>query len=186
MAKTVVSLKITLRGSKPPIWRRLLVPGSMTLDDLHVAIQATMGWDSGHMHAFMIGKEQYGDPEAGDDLSDEADMSLDQIVKSGVPRFTYTYDFGDDWEHLIAIEKPQPVVAGQSYPACVAGKRACPPEDCGGIGAYEDLLTVMADPNHPDRAERLAWYGGEFDPEEFSVEDADTALAGCFERKPGG
>jgi hypothetical protein len=183
--KTVVSLKVTLRGSKPPIWRRLLVPGSMNLHDLHLAIQMTMGWHGGHLHAFEASGQQYGDPTDMDDVASERRMTLNNLVKSGVAKFTYTYDFGDDWEHQIVIEKPHPVVAGQAYPACVAGKRNGPPDDCGGIWGYEELLEILANPAHPERAERLEWIGGEFDPEEFSVEDADTALAGCFERKPG-
>ncbi|MEI7710266.1 MAG: plasmid pRiA4b ORF-3 family protein [Rhodospirillales bacterium] len=170
MARTVVSLKVTLRDSKPPIWRRLLMPGAMTLHDLHEAIQAAMGWDGGHLHAFELNGTAYGDPEAGEDFADSSAMTLDRMVKSGTAKFTYTYDFGDDWEHSIVVEKPQPVVPGQFYPACVAGKRACPPEDCGGMPGYEALLATG---------------NSEFDPEDFSVEDADTMVAGCFDRQPG-
>ena len=185
MAKTVLSLKITLRGSKPPIWRRLLVPGTMNLHELHNAILATMGWHGGHMHAFDVGGQQYGDANDMDDVKEETRLTLNAIVKSGVKQFVYTYDFGDDWEHRIAIEKSMPTVPGQPYPACVAGKRNGPPDDCGGSWGYADLLEILADPNHPEREERLEWIGvDDFDPEEFSVEDADTALAGCFARKP--
>jgi hypothetical protein len=185
MAKAVVSLKITLRDSKPPIWRRLLMPGDMTLHDLHEAIQAAMGWDGGHLHAFELGGTTYGDPDAGDDFADSSAMTLDRAAKSGASGFTYTYDFGDDWEHRIVVEKPQPVVRGQFYPACVAGKRACPPEDCGGMPGYERLLKILADPAHPEYRDTLAWLGEGYDPEDFSVEDADTMVAGCFDRKPG-
>lgn len=185
MAKTVVSLKITLHGSKPPIWRRLLMPGAMTLHDLHEAIQAAMGWDGGHLHAFDLNGTAYGDPDAENDFADSSAMTLDRAVKSGATKFTYTYDFGDDWEHRIVVEKPQAVVPGQLYPACVAGKRACPPDDCGGMPGYEELLAILANPKHPEHRDRLAWLGDGFDPEEFSVEDADTMVAGCFDRKPG-
>ena len=184
MAKSIVSLKVTLKGSKPPIWRRLLMPEDMTLLDLHEAIQASMGWDGGHLHAFSLGGTDYGDPEAGDDFADSSAMTMGRVVKSGATRFTYTYDFGDDWEHLIVIEKPQPVVPGQLYPACVAGKRACPPENCGGIFGYAALLAILADPKHPDYKSQLDWLGEGFDPGAFSVEDADTMVAGCFDRKP--
>ncbi len=182
-AKSIISLKVTLRGSKPPIWRRLLMPGIATLGELHMAIQVAMGWENCHLHDFSVGHVRYGDTDNTDDVVDENRMTLNRMVKSGVTRFTYTYDFGDDWEHGIVIEKPPLSAEGKSSPACVAGKRNCPPEDCGGIWGYQDLLGILADPAHPDHEERLEWIGGEFDPEAFSVEDADAALAGCFNRK---
>ena len=183
MARTVISLKITLHESKPPIWRRILVPGSMHLGELHNAIVAVMDWNGGHLHGFDVGGEQYGDADEMDDVKRESRLTLNAIVKSGATKFIYTYDFGDDWEHRIVIEKSLPAVPGQLYPACVAGKRNAPPDDVGGIWGYMELLAILADPNHPERDERLEWLGAEFDPEAFSVEDADTALAGCFERK---
>jgi hypothetical protein len=126
--KSIVSLKVTLRDIKPPIWRRLLVPGTMTLGDLHQAIQAAMGWDNDHLHAFDIAGRQYGDRDTVDDVADENRLTVNSLVKSGVARFAYTYDFGDNWEHLVVIEKCAPAVEVISYPACVAGKRNCPPE----------------------------------------------------------
>ena len=179
----ILSLKVTLRGTKPPVWRRLLTPGAMTLGELHHAIQAAVGWDDSHLHAFDIDGRQYGDRHTVDDVADENRLTLNGLMKSGVRRFTYTYDFGDDWEHTVAIEKTQPAVEGKLYPACVAGKRRCPPEDCGGIWGYGEILEVLADPEHPERAERLEWLGEEFDPEDFSVEIADARLAARFTRK---
>jgi hypothetical protein len=180
---SIISLKVTLRGIKPPIWRRLLMPGTMTLADLHQAIQAAMGWEDGHLHAFDIDGRQYGDRRTLDDVADENRLALNALLKSGVARFGYTYDFGDDWEHTVAIEKTLPAVDGRSYPACVAGKRNCPPEDCGGPWGYHDLLAVLADPAHPEHAERIEWIGEAFDPEEFVIEIADAALAARFRRK---
>ena len=104
-------------------------------------------------------------------------------VRSGVSRFGYTYDFGDDWEHAITIEKTLPAAEGTTYPTCVAGKRACPPEDCGGPWGYQELLEIIADPAHPERAERLEWLGEDFDPEDFSLEAVNTRLAGRFGHK---
>jgi hypothetical protein len=181
--KTVISLKVTLRGVKPPIWRRLLMPGTMTLGDLHDAIQAVMGWGDCHLHAFVIDGRQYGDQTTTDDVANENRLTLNGVLKSGVARFTYTYDFGDNWEHMVTIEKPRPEEDGRSYPACVAGARNCPPDDCGGIWGYEHLLEVLADPGHPERADQIEWLGGEFDPEEFSVEATDAALAAHCRRK---
>ena len=181
--KSVVSLKVTLRGTTPPVWRRLLVQGGMTLGDLHHAIQAAMGWHDSHLHAFDIGGRQYGDRHTVDDVADEHCLTLNGPMKSGIARFAYTYDFGDNWEHMVAIEKPQPALEGKSYPACVAGARNCPPEDCGGSWGYQHLLEVLADPAHPERAERIEWIGEEFDPNQFAVEIADAMLAAHFNRK---
>jgi hypothetical protein len=180
---SIVSLKVTLRGTKPPVWRRILVPGGMTLGDLHRVIQAAMGWEDCHLHAFDIGGEQYGDRSTVDDVADEKRLTLNHLLKSGSTRFGYTYDFGDDWEHTVVIEKPLPTSAAAAYPACIAGKRNCPPEDCGGPWGYQHLLEVLADPAHPDHAEQREWFGEEFDPEEFAVATADAALAARFNRR---
>jgi len=104
------------------------------------------------------------------------------VLKSGVKRFGYDYDFGDNWEHIVAVEKTFAPVAGQTYPACVDGKRNCPPEDCGGVWGYAELLEILADPAHPEREERLEWLGEDFDPEEFDVSVADRRLAARFKR----
>jgi hypothetical protein len=177
----VLSLKVTLRNSKPPIWRRILVPAGMTLADLHTAIQIAMGWHGGHLHDFDVGGEHYGDPDTTDDVANERRLTLKTLVNSGITRFTYTYDFGDDWEHLILIEKPPS--AALAAPACGAGARACPPEDCGGIWGYAELLEILADPNHPQHDEQLEWLGDAFDPEAFSVADTDARFAQAFSRK---
>ena len=180
--KTIVRLKITLRGIKPPIWRRLLIPATMTLGDLHLAIQAAMGWEGDHLHVFGVGGRRYGDRESVDYVADENRMTLNGLMKSGVNRFTYTYDFGDDWEHAVAIEKIEPALEGAVYPVCIAGKRACPPEDCGGPWGYQDLLQVLADPAHPDHAERKEWLGDDLSPDHFDPVAANAILAARFGR----
>ena len=182
-SENVISLKVTLRGVKPSVWRRLLMPGTMTLGDLHNAIQATMGWRDCHLHAFEIGGEQFGDPRSVDDVADEKRPTLNGLLRSSVVRFVYTYDLGDDWEHTIAFEKSEPAVEGQSYPVCIAGKRNCPPEDCGGVSGYAELLAALADPAHPEQAEQKAWIGEEFDPDEFDLELANTMLTARFKEK---
>jgi len=183
--KSIVSLKVTLRGIKLPIWRRLLVPGTMTLGDLHQAIQAAMGWGNDHLHAFDIAGRQYGDRDTVDGVADENRLTMNSLVKSGVARFAYIYDFGDNWEHTVVIEKRVPENDATSYPACVAGKRNCPPEDCGGAWSYQHLLNIQADPAHPERAEKIEWFGwiGTFDPDNFAVQIADAAIAARFHRK---
>jgi hypothetical protein len=176
----IVKLKVTLQGIRPPIWRRVLVPACMTLRDLHDIIQTTMGWEDSHLHDFDVAGERYGDPGITDEVINEARLTLAAIRKAGVERFKYTYDFGDDWEHVIVIEGTVAHVDGQHYPACIAGKRACPPEDTGGPYGYPHLLAVRADPSHTDHEEMREWLVDEFDPEAFSVADADTMLAARF------
>ncbi len=139
-----------------------------------------MGWDGSHLHVFDIDGRSYGDRSQVDDVADEGRLTLGGVLKSGVARFGYTYDFGDDWEHTVVIEKTLPAAEGTTYPTCVAGKRACPPEDCGGPWRYRELLDILADPDHPARAESLEWFGEEFDPEDFSVEGASAILAARF------
>ncbi len=182
-ADSVVSLKVTLKGTKPPVWRRLLAPGSMTLGELSEAILAAMGWIGGHLHAFDVDGRQYGDPAMLDDVANENSLTLNGVVKSGVKRFGFTYDFGDDWEHSVTVEKTLAPAPGQNYPACVDGKRNCPPEDCGGIWGYAELLEILGDRAHPEREERLEWIGDNFDPEKFEVSIADHRLAARFKRK---
>jgi hypothetical protein len=177
-----VSLKVTLRYTQPPIWRRLLMPATMTLGDLHAAIQTAMGWEDSHLHAFWVDGRQYGRRGSLDDAADESRLTLDRLVKTGIDRFSYTYDFGDDWEHLIVIEKGTPSEP-VTYPICVAGKRKCPPDDCGGVPGYERLLEILDDPSHPDYAESVEWVDEGFDPEEFDIKAANALLAARFRRK---
>ena len=180
---TIVSLKVMLRDTKPPIWRRLLMPDTMTLADLHKAIQAAMGWDDDHLHAFDIAGQQYGDRQSVDDVADESRLTVKSLLKTGVTRFAYTYDFGDNWEHTVIVEKTQPAIDGQAYPLRVAGKRACPPEDCGGPWGYQHLLDVLADPDHPDYADQKEWVGDDFTPDHFDLVAANAVLAARFERR---
>ncbi len=177
-ATGVVSLKVTLKRVRPPIWRRVLVPGAITLGGLSEVILAAMGWVGGHLHAFNVAGRDYGDPGLVDDVADKERMTLNGLIKAHVKRFTYTYDFGDDWDHIVAIEKTQPATYGHSYPLCVAGKRNCPPEDCGGVWGYAELMEILADPAHPERAERLEWVDEEdFDPEAFDIERTNARFA---------
>ena len=181
----IVKLKVTLAGLRPPVWRRILVPATMTLGDLHDVIQAAMGWGNAHLHDFDIGGDRFGDPSNTDDVGNENKLTLAGIMKFGVTRFKYTYDFGDDWVHLVAIEGTVPSDGDQPCPACIGGKRACPPEDCGGPYGLAQLLAVKADPSHPDHAEMSEWLDDDYDPEAFSVAAADAAVAARFARMRG-
>lgn len=180
--KTVVSLKVTLQGLKPPIWRRVLVPSSITLGGLSEVLLAAMGWHGGHLHSFTVAGRDYGEPGVIEDVANENRMTLNGVIKSGVKRFIYTYDFGDSWEHIVAIEKTEPAAPGQSYPLCIAGKRNCPPEDCGGVWGYAELIEILADPEHPERDQRLEWLDEDFDPEIFDIDTANLVLAAQAKR----
>lgn len=179
---TVYQLKITLRGvSKPPVWRRVLVPAGITLRELHEVILSAMGWDGGHLHVFSTGWQEYGSPDPGLGHASDREVRLPQLLSAPGDRLLYTYDFGDDWEHGIVLEETRAAVRGESYPSCVAGKGACPPEDCGGVWGYANLKEVLADPSHEDHHDVLDWLGldedDEFDPREFSVEDVNARLS---------
>jgi hypothetical protein len=174
----IYQLKVTLRGSKPPIWRRLLVPGSCTLAELHGILQVSMGWYDSHLHLFTIGETDYSTPFPEDwpPVKDERRYRLKQVAPSEKMKFLYVYDFGDGWEHEILVEKILPREHGGKYPLCIKGKLACPPDDVGGIGGYYFFLEAMSDPNHPEHDHYLEWWGTEFDPEEFSIEDVNLDL----------
>ena len=177
----VYQFKITLRDSKPPIWRRIQVPETYTFWDLHVAIQDAMGWNDYHLHQFemvnpSIGvKIEIGIPEEtfGDYGITKAGWKekIAEWFTMENRKAGYIYDFGDSWEHTILLEKILPRDRGINYPKCVKGKRACPPEDCGGTWGYEEFLGAIKDPKHEEHEEMLEWIGGEFDPEYFNPEE---------------
>src|SRR3954454_11861123 len=152
----VYQLKVTLLGSKPPIWRRLLVPASITLASLHSILLCAMGWNGGHMHQFEGPDEtQYGTPEPELDfhVTDEARVRLDRVLRGVKQSMLYLYDFGDGWEHKVVVEKILPASDGLQVPICIDGKSACPPDDCGGIWGYADFLEAIGDPKHSSHEE---------------------------------
>jgi Plasmid pRiA4b ORF-3-like protein len=178
----VYQFKVTLLGAKPPIWRRILVPDG-TLDNLHEHIQTAMGWTNSHLHQFMIDGDRYGDPELlEDDLEyafiDSTKTRLSKLfAERPLPfRFQYEYDFGDSWEHAIEFEGTVPAQTGTKYPSCLEGKRACPPEDVGGVWGYEEFLKAIRDPKHEEHESYLEWVGGEFDPDAFDAVEATQRM----------
>ena len=170
----VLSLKVTLRGIRPPIWRRLEVPSRLPLSALHDAIHAAMGWEGHHLYVSDVPRRRYGDPAPVDGVADDARLTVGGVLKSGVGRFSYTYDFGEDWVH--EIEGMKVAAGGRRYPASAAGKRNCPPQDCGGIWGYGDLVTALADPSRCEADEWSEWMQLGFDPEQFSVEIVDARV----------
>lgn len=177
---SVYQLKITLLGTRPPIWRRLQVLGDSTLAELHEAIQAAMGWTNSHLHEFHIGEARYGEPSLEEEYAphtlDENDALLFAVLGGEGTRFRYIYDFGDGWQHEILLEKVLPADPDVFYPVCTGGERACPPEDVGGVVGFQRFLEAMADPSHQDHDEYMTWFGAEYDPEEFDLEEANEAL----------
>ena len=177
-------LKISLMDSKPAIWQRLLVPGSVRLSVLHAIIQEAMGLTNSHLHEFTVGDASYSDPEFelqedNPDVQDESKVRLSEVAPRKGDWFLYMYDFGDGWEHKILVERILPPVPKQSKTAvCLAGARACPPEDCGGIYGYMEFLEAIRDPSHESHEELLDWIGGDFDPEAFDVNLVNECLKG--------
>ncbi len=176
--QVVYQLKITLRGIRPPIWRRIQVSGESTLYDLHLILQRAMGWGGGHLHEFQVFGTCYGDPseDLGPDVKNETKISLKRLLTEEKEKFFYLYDFGDSWEHQIVVEKILPLDKNTRYPVCLAGKRACPPEDCGGPWGYQELLDVIKDPSHPEHEEMVDWLDEDFDPEAFSAEHVTARI----------
>jgi hypothetical protein len=176
----IYQIKVTLDDTHPPIWRRILVPSNTTLLKLHDILQIVMGWEDYHLHMFTIEGLIYGDPadDEYDDLGtvNEANVKLSQVIHHEGQRFSYEYDFGDSWDHTLLVEKILSPTKGVRYPLCLKGKRACPPEDVGGVWGYEQFLEAIHDPGHDEHEEYLTWVGGEFDPEAFELEDVNSRL----------
>ncbi len=173
----VYRLRITLADIEPAIWRLVEVP-DCSLGELHEVIQIAMGWQNSHMHQFVVNGKHFGQAMLDElDIEDEEDIRLSQIFKGKKkPRIVHEYDFGDSWQHEIALEKtlePEPKV---KYPRCLEGARACPPEDCGGAWGCADFLQAMADPKHPEHRDLKEWIGGKFDPEKFDLNAVNREL----------
>ena len=172
----VYQLKITLSDTDPPIWRRLLVSSDTTLATLHHILQVVMGWEDYHLHQFSVGGLGYGPPGKGLGLRNENNVNLSQVAPEAGATFVYQYDFGDGWDHIILVEDALAAEPGVTYPVCLAGKGACPPEDIGGVWGYYAFLEAVQDPNHPEHDDMVEWVGHEFDPEEFNLGEVNRTL----------
>lgn len=175
--RMVFRLHVSLLEVEPLVWRRILVPGSARLSTLHIILQAAMGWENSHLHAFHIGAARYGtcfDDHPSEEI-DERKVSVAQALK-GHERLGYEYDFGDSWDHDVVVEGTSVTPIDLKVAVCLDGRNACPPEDCGGAGGYQAMLEALADPAHDERDTYLAWSGGDFDPSTFDVAAANVAL----------
>jgi hypothetical protein len=177
----IYHLKVTLVDSKPPVWRRIQVPSDITLHRLHLIIQTVMGWANYYMYRFEINGRNFEQTDTEMPLgypktSHSGRIKLNKAVPYVKTRFLYEYDFGDGWEHRILLEKILPTDPKIRYPVCVAGERACPPEDCGGIWGYYELLEILKDPKHKRYKEMIRWLDGPYDPEAFDIDDVNNML----------
>jgi hypothetical protein len=177
MTAKIYQIQIVLKGAKPKIWRRILVNSDILLVDLHKIIQTTMGWTNSHLHVFSDGIEEYAPKEFEvEDTKDSRIIRLDKILNSEKSKITYEYDFGDGWEHTLILEKILPPGSQVQTPKCIAGKRNCSPEDCGGIWGYSNMLEVLKQPEHEEYESYIEWLGGEYDPEYFNKDEINTLL----------
>ncbi len=174
----VLQFKVTLKGIKPPIWRRIQVPCTYSFWDLHVAIQDSMGWLDYHLHQFDIRdpltktRMLVGMPH-GEEFGDVSEVlpgwrvPITALFTLMNRKAAYEYDFGDGWEHSVALEKVFPSEREKDYPACTGGRRACPPEDCGGVYGYYSLLEIISNPDHDEYEGTVQWLGGSYGPDKF-------------------
>jgi hypothetical protein len=172
----VYAIKVTLLGISPPVWRRILVPRDITLRNLHRTLQTVMGWTNSHLHQFVGPRQRWSDlrSRVGSKVADENRTKLGDLIGTAGARLLYEYDFGDGWQHELLLEE---VLLGDEsfHQICVAGKRSCPPEDCGGPQGFAELLTAFQDANHPNHEEACEWLG-DFDPESFSTDEINRRL----------
>ena len=175
----IYQIKVSLNGVIPPIWRRLLVPGAISLKELHDVLQVAVGWTDSHLHQFVAGGTLYGrpDPGFGRGCVNEKGVRLDAVLQAEKDAMIYEYDFGDGWQHKVVLEKILGSALDGVAPSCAAGARACPPEDCGGVRGYANLLKIISDSSHPEHDEMLEWLGDRFEPERFDIAEANRKLA---------
>ena len=175
----VYQLRVELLHIKPAIWRQILIPGSIKLPKLHVALLWAMGWDGGHLHEFVIGHTNYGEPDpdfpSDPPMLNEAKVTLVKALGE-LKSFTYVYDYGDNWQHRVSVEQILPPDPDLRSPVCLAGRNACPPEDVGGGPGYIEFLDAINDPAHEGHQRMLEWCGGSFNPDTFDLDAANQRL----------
>lgn len=173
-----LQLKVQLRDVTPSVWRRLLVPGDIKLSQLADVLICAMGWNGTHLHCFYVGDTRYGPDNP--DLLDMGEIDESTVSLAGAlgdqTRFTFEYDFGDDWRHRIDVEMALLAPIGLKTPVCIGGKNACPPDDCGGAGGYELLLEALSDTSHEEHNAMLEWVGQPVDPTEFDIVATNIVL----------
>jgi hypothetical protein len=176
-AAPIYELRVALREVTPEIWRRVQVRSSITLASLHRVLQTVMGWSESHLHEFRVAGVCYGSPHPElPPTQDERKALLGDVLSRPNDRLTYVYDFGDGWEHEVALERVLDAKPGRDYPRVMGGERACPPEDCGGVSGYSHLLEVLRNPKDWEHRDLVDWVGGSLDPEAFDADEVNGAL----------
>jgi hypothetical protein len=178
LSPTVYQLSVALDDIEPAVWRRLQVPADFTLEKLHYVLQDALGWQNSHLHEFRIGDARYGlilADEPDPTLRDDRRIHLRDVAGKG-SRFTYVYDFGDDWMHSIHVEEVLASNPTVKVPRCTGGARAAPPEDSGGPSGYMELVAALADPENERNRELAQWIDAEFDPARFDLAATNEAL----------
>jgi hypothetical protein len=194
MTDKIFQIQIALKNFKPKIWRRILIPSDLLLTNFHKIIQTTMGWTNSHLHQFEKNRIFYSvkfedDDDFWDDMNQvdykKKKIRVSDLIKAEKEKMIYEYDFGDGWEHEIVLEKILPIDKTIKYPVCINGKMACPPEDCGGVWGYENMLEVLKQPDHEEYEGFNEWLGEGFDPEDFDIEEVNEMLGeknyGCYD-----
>ena len=187
----IYQIRIELTRFKPKIWRRLLIPSNLLLSDLHKVIQTSMGWTNSHLHQFIKNRtfytKRYPDDDTWEEMNnvDYSKMRISDFLINEKDKIVYEYDFGDGWEHNVILEKILPSEKNTRYPICLEGKMNCPPEDCGGVWGYADMLEILKNPDHEEYESYIEWLGGEFYPENFNKEAVNELLLtedyGCID-----
>ncbi|MEO7465172.1 MAG: plasmid pRiA4b ORF-3 family protein, partial [Nitrosospira sp.] len=175
----VYQLRVELLHIKPAIWRQLVVPGTIKLSRLHVVLLWTMGWEGSHLHEFVIGDTNYGQPDpdfpSDPPMRDENNVTLTKALDD-LKSFTYVYDYGDHWQHRVQVEQALPPDPKLRSAVCLAGRNACPPEDVGGAPGYIEFLEAITDPAHESHQHLLDWCGGSFDSQTFDCNAVNQRL----------
>ena len=188
----IARIKITLDHVRPPTWRRVEVPLTMHLKGIHYVIQAVMLFENYHLFDFHVEVDgqvrRYGipDPDGFVEISDAKNIKLGTLLHRGATNLTYCYDFGDNWEHHLAIEAISDADPSVEYPRFIDGKRRAPPEDVGGIPGFEHFLSAMSDKEHPENGRMTEWYGSDFDSEDIEVETITTRMNKLANRRTRG
>ena len=190
MIEPIARIRIELQGIEPRIWRRIDVPCSSTLMNLHDLIQVTMGWDGTHLFEFNVGDKVYGQPFPDVGFEERRvykakSIRLQTLLDRGFDRFLYIYDFGDDWRHDVIVEDIRDGEADTDYPCFIDGARRCPPEDVGGTMGFAEFLEAITDPAHEEHEQMLAWYGGPYDPEDTNERHVRSVIESFAVRRRG-
>lgn len=173
-------LRVALSGAKPPIWRRFLVSPTLRLSELHDVLQVVMGWEDCHLHAFRQGERYYAPPDPwgggfGPASVDTRKVRVGQLLRRPKDWIAYVYDFGDSWRHRVTLQKVLPFDPEIRLPVCISGKRACPPEDCGGLWGYYEMLEALGNPGHERHEDMVDWIGG-FNADDFLLDRVNALL----------